>query len=54
MREGVIIEGSRVIRIDAVLELAAVAETVTVTGDNTDADLEARGYTCQATSSLTH
>ena len=45
MREGVIIEGSRVIRIDAVLELAAVAETVTVTGDNTDADLEARGYT---------
>ena len=32
VREGVIIEGSRVIRIDAVLELAAVAETVTVTG----------------------
>ncbi|MCY4598480.1 MAG: TonB-dependent receptor [Acidobacteria bacterium] len=32
VREGVIIEGSRVIRIDALLELAAVAETVTVTG----------------------
>ena len=32
VREGVIIEGSRVIRIDVVLELAAVAETVTVTG----------------------
>ena len=32
VREGVIVEGSRVIRIDAVLELAAVAETVTVTG----------------------
>ena len=32
VREGVVVEGSRVIRIDAVLELAAVAETVTVTG----------------------
>ena len=32
VREGVIVEGSRVIRIDALLELAAVAETVTVTG----------------------
>ena len=32
VREGVIVEGSRVIRIDAELELAAVAETVTVTG----------------------
>ena len=32
VREGVIVEGSRVIRIDAALELAAVAETVTVTG----------------------
>ena len=32
VREGVVVEGSRAIRIDAVLELAAVAETVTVTG----------------------
>ena len=32
VREGVIVEGARAIRIDAVLELAAVAETVTVTG----------------------
>ena len=32
VREGVIIEGSRAIRIDAVLELATVAESVTVTG----------------------
>ena len=32
VRAGVIVEGGRVIRIDAVLELAAVAETVTVTG----------------------
>ena len=32
VREGVIVEGRRVIRIDAALELAAVAETVTVTG----------------------
>ena len=33
VREGVIVEGSRVIRIDAALELAAVAETVIVTGN---------------------
>ncbi|MCY4075850.1 MAG: TonB-dependent receptor [Acidobacteria bacterium] len=33
VREGVIVEGSRVIRIDAALEVATVAETVTVTGD---------------------
>ena len=33
VREGVIIEGSRVIRIDAALEVATVEETVTVTGD---------------------
>ena len=32
VREGVVVEGNRVIRIDAALELAAVAETVTVTG----------------------
>lgn len=32
VREGVIVEGSRAIRIDAALEVAAVAETVTVTG----------------------
>ena len=32
VREGVVVEGSRAIRIDAALELAAVAETVTVTG----------------------
>ena len=32
VREGVIIEGNRVIRIDAALEVAAVAETVTVSG----------------------
>ena len=32
VREGVVVEGSRVIRIDAALELAAVAETVTVMG----------------------
>ena len=32
VREGVIVEGNRVIRIDAVLELAAVEETITVTG----------------------
>ena len=31
VREGVIVEGNRVIRIDAALEVAAVAETVTVT-----------------------
>ena len=33
VREGVIVEGNRAIRIDAVMELAPVAETVTVTGD---------------------
>ena len=32
VREGVIVEGSRAIRIDAALELAAVAESVTVSG----------------------
>ena len=32
VREGVVVEGNRVIRIDAVLEPAALAETVTVTG----------------------
>ncbi len=32
VREGVVVEGNRVIRIDAALEPAAVAETVTVTG----------------------
>lgn len=32
VREGVVVEGARVVRIDAVLEVAAVAETVTVTG----------------------
>ena len=33
VREGVMVEGSRAVRIDAVLELAGVAETVTVSGD---------------------
>ena len=33
IRRGVIVEGSRAIRIDAALEVAAVAETVTVTGE---------------------
>ena len=33
VREGVIVEGNRVIRIDAALELVEVAETITVTGD---------------------
>ncbi len=33
IRKGVIVEGSRSIRIDAALEVAAVAETITVTGD---------------------
>ena len=32
-REGVIVEGNRVIRIDAALELVEVAETIRVTGD---------------------
>ena len=32
VREGVIVEGNRTIRIDAVLEVAAVEETITVTG----------------------
>ena len=32
VREGVIVEGNRAIRIDAVLEVAAVDETITVTG----------------------
>lgn len=32
VREGVIVQGARVVRINAALELAAVAETVTVTG----------------------
>ena len=32
VREGIIVEGSRAIRIDAALELAAVAETVTISG----------------------
>ena len=32
VREGVIVEGNRVIRIDAVLEVAVVEETITVTG----------------------
>ena len=33
VREGVIVEGNRVMRIDAVMELAPVEETITVTGD---------------------
>ncbi len=33
IRKGVIVEGSRAIRIDAELEVAAVAETITVTGE---------------------
>ena len=33
VREGVIVEGNRVIRIDTALELAAVEETITVAGD---------------------
>ncbi|MCY3758461.1 MAG: TonB-dependent receptor [Acidobacteria bacterium] len=33
IRKGVMVEGSRAIRIDAALEVAAVAETITVTGD---------------------
>ncbi len=33
VREGVIVEGNRVIRIDAALELVEIAETITVTGD---------------------
>ena len=32
VREGVMVEGSRAIRIDAALELATVAESVTVSG----------------------
>ena len=33
IRKGVMVEGSRAIRIDAALEVAALAETITVTGD---------------------
>ena len=40
IRKGVIVEGSRAIRIDAALEVAAVAETITVTGDAPVLDLK--------------
>ncbi|MDE2717249.1 MAG: carboxypeptidase-like regulatory domain-containing protein, partial [Chloroflexota bacterium] len=40
VREGVIVEGNRVIRIDAVLELAAVEETITVSGEAPVVDIK--------------
>ena len=40
VREGVIVEGSRAVRIDAALELATVAETITVSGDAPVVDLK--------------
>ena len=40
VREGVIVEGSRAVRIDAALELAALAETITVSGDAPVVDLK--------------
>ena len=40
IRKGVIVEGSRAIRIDVSLELAEVAETITVTGDAPVLDLK--------------
>ena len=40
VREGVIVEGSRAVRIDIALELATVAETVTVSGDAPVVDLK--------------
>ena len=40
IRKGVIVAGSRAIRIDAALEVAAVAETITVTGDAPVLDLK--------------
>ena len=40
VREGVIVEGSRVIRIDAALEVAAMAETITVTGNSPVVDVK--------------
>ena len=42
IRRGVMVEGSRAIRIDAALEVAAVAETITVTGDAPVLDYEER------------
>ncbi len=40
IRKGVMVEGSRAIRIDAALEVATVAETITVTGDAPVLDLK--------------
>ena len=40
VREGVLVEGSRAVRIDAALELATVAETITVSGDAPVVDLK--------------
>ena len=40
VREGVIVEGNRVIRIDAVLELAVVEQAITVTGDAPVVDIK--------------
>ena len=39
VREGVIVEGNRVVRIDAALELVEVAETITVTGASPVVDM---------------
>ncbi|MYD69710.1 MAG: TonB-dependent receptor [Acidobacteria bacterium] len=40
VREDVIVEGNRAIRIDAALELVEVAETITVTGDSPVVDIK--------------